>query len=150
MMRVSQRSRYALRALFELAKRHGQGPVRTADIAEAQAIPPRFLEGILNQLRQVGFVQSVRGNQGGYLLNREPGELTVGELMRFVEGPLEPTGCVSGDPDEGCPLYGDCVFLPMWKRAGEALAGVYDSVTFQDLIEMERQRRNVRAVDYSI
>jgi Rrf2 family protein len=151
MMQVSQKSRYALRALFELAKRYGEGPTRIGDIAERQAIPVRFLEAILNQLKQAGFVRSVRGAQGGYMLAREPMQLTVGEMMRFTEGPLAPTGCVSSDPTENCPLYGDCVFQSMWRKAGDALAAVYDATSFQDLLDEEEQRcMQVDALTYAI
>jgi Rrf2 family transcriptional regulator, cysteine metabolism repressor len=151
MMQVSQRSRYALRALFELAKREGDGPSRIGDIAEAQAIPPRFLEVILNQLRQAGFVRSVRGAHGGYALARSPREITVGEMMRFTEGSLVPLDCTPQMAEPDCPLYGECVFQEMWERAGEALAGVYDATSFQDLLDADEQRRlKAGALTYAI
>lgn len=150
MMQVSQKSRYALRALFDLALRYGEGPTRIADIAERQAIPPRFLEGILNQLRQAGLVASVRGARGGYLLSRPPAEISVGEMMRVTEGPLAPTGCISDPEGEKCPLFPDCVFLPLWQRAGEALSAVYDSTSFQSLLDAERLRQERQNPSYVI
>ena len=87
MMQVSQKTRYALRAVFELAKRYGQGPVRISDIAEKQAIPPRFLEGILNQLRQAGLLRSVRGARGGYELAEQPARLSVGDICLLYTSP---------------------------------------------------------------
>ncbi len=84
-MLVSQKCQYALRAIFELAKRTGQGPVKIAEIAEAQAIPVRFLEVILSQLKQGRFAVSQRGSEGGYQLARPPQELTVGEITRVAE-----------------------------------------------------------------
>jgi len=138
-MLVSQKCQYALRAIFELAKRTGQGPVKIAEIAEAQAIPVRFLEVILGQLKQGRFVVSQRGSEGGYQLARPPQELTVGEIMRFVEGPLAPVTC-GLDPaktKDKCPFYGNCVFLPMWEKARRAAADVYDSTTFQGLVTQE-------------
>ena len=150
-MRHSQKCQYALRAVFELAKGYGRGTRRIADIAEAQAVPPRFLEVILAQLKQGKFVTSQRGNQGGYQLAREPSGLTVGEIIRFVDGPLGPVGCVAGEGDGAeCPLRGKCVFLPMWERAKEALSGVYDSVTFEGLIEEERLMNDRHAPSYQI
>lgn len=137
MIQVSQKSRYALRALFELAKQYGHGPVRIADIAERQAIPKRFLESILNQLRQANLVRSLRGSRGGYELARPPEQVTVGETMRVTEGSLVGTGCVAESPSRGCPLYGRCVFKGMWERASGALAAVYDAITFQELVEEE-------------
>ena len=137
MIQVSQKSRYALRALFELAKQYGRGPVRGADIAERQAIPKRFLESILNQLRQANVVHSRRGSRGGYELARSPDQVTVGEAMRITEGSLAKTACVAEGPSRGCPLYGRCVFTGVWERASGALAAVYDTITFQELVEEE-------------
>ena len=113
-MLVPQKSQYALRGVFELAKRFGQGPVKVAEIADSQAIPHRFLEVILNQLKQAGFLDSRRGSEGGYLLTRHPGRITVGEVIRFMQGEVGPVECVAGSSKDRCRLYGDCVFLPMW------------------------------------
>ena len=148
MMQVSQKTRYALRAMFELAKRHGQGPVRISDIAEKQAIPARFLEGILNQLRQAGLLRSIRGARGGYEMVEQPSQVSVGDMIRVIEGPIAPTACINDENPEDCPLFGDCVFLPLWKRAAEALNEVYDGTSFADLVEMETN--NAAAVSYTI
>lgn len=134
-MLVSQKCQYALRAVFDLARHHGAKPVKIAEIAEAQAIPPRFLEVILGQLKQSGIVDSRRGAEGGYFLVRDPSELTVGQVIRFIEGPIGPVACVSGESDERCPLQGGCVFMSMWRKAQKALADVYDRTTFQDLAD---------------
>lgn len=147
---LSQKCQYALRALFELARRRGRGPTKIAEIAEAQAIPGRFLEVILSQLKQGGFVESRRGAAGGYGLARQPGRLTAGEVIRFVEGPLGPVGCVTGDSAEKCPLYGQCAFLSMWQRAEKALEEVYDSTSFEDLVDEDRQRSEKYVPSYTI
>ncbi|MHC4199380.1 MAG: RrF2 family transcriptional regulator [Planctomycetota bacterium] len=147
---VPQKTQYALRAVFELAKRYGQGPVKISDAAEAQAIPPRFLEVILNQLKRAAFLESRRGREGGYLLTRRPAELSVGEVMRSMQGDMSPVDCVADGSKSRCPLHGDCVFLPMWRRAGKAAADVYDSTTFQDLIEEESKRSREYIPGYSI
>ena len=149
-MLVPQKCQYALRAIFELAKHKGQGPVKIAEIAEVQAIPPRFLEVILSQLKQAGFVTSQRGKQGGYRLVRSPEELTIGEVIRFIEGPIGPVDCMVGESEQNCPLYGDCVFLPMWERVRKAISGVYDTTTFQDLLEEERRRSEEYVPGYVI
>lgn len=149
-MVISQKCQYALRGIFELAKLHGQGPVRIADVASAQAIPLRFLEVILGQLKQGGFVNSQRGNRGGYYLVREPGELPVGEIIRFIEGPLAPVGCGTDGPQNPCPLHGRCVFLPMWEKVRNAVSEVYDNTTFQDLMDQEAASREDYVPTYSI
>lgn len=149
-MTLSQKCQYALRAVFELAKRTGEGPVRTAEIAEVQAIPKRFLEAILRQLRQAGFVESVRGNEGGYVLARSAEELPVGEVIRFIEGPVGPVDCVADQTSPKCPLHGDCVFLSLWSRVREAVEEIYDGTSFQDLVEEEKRKMGMSALEYTI
>jgi len=148
-MQVTQKCQYALRAIFELAKRNGRGPVKIAEVAEAQDIPPRFLEVILSQLKQGGFVASQRGAEGGYMLLRQPDELSVGEVMRFMQGPIGPVECLL-DGKKNCALFGSCVFLPMWEKVTKAMTEVYDSTTFQDLVENERNHGVAAPASYSI
>ena len=139
-MAITQKCQYALRALFELARRDGQGPVKIGTVAEVQSIPPRFLEGILNQLKAGGFVESLRGKAGGYRLLRSPKDNTVGDVIRYLQGPLAPVDCDPGASREPCGLYGDCVFRPLWERAQRALEEVYDTTTLQDLVDRYRER----------
>ena len=134
-MNVSQKCEYALRAVFELSRRPGEGPVRTSEIAESQAIPAKFLALILRELKQGGFVDSRRGKRGGYLLLGRPDRVTVGEIIRFVDGPVAPVRCVAGSDPPDCPLYGSCAFTGMWSRARDAVNEVFDNTTFQDLID---------------
>jgi Rrf2 family protein len=147
---ISQKCQYGLRALFELARRRGSGPVKIAEIAASQAIPSRFLEAILGQLRQGGFVSSRRGAAGGYELVRDPAELTLGEVIRFFEGPMVPVSCVGARGRETCPLRGDCVFMPVWERAEKAVSEVYDETSLQDLVDEQRRRCPPSAADYAI
>ena len=137
-MQVSQKSQYTLRALFELAKRQGTEPVTVAEIADAQAIPARFLELILQGLRGDGMVASRRGNKGGYVLAVSPETTTVGDVIRAVDGSLAPVKCVVGRSDKHCRLKNRCAFMGVWHRAQKALEEVYDNTTLQDLIDDER------------
>ena len=147
---VSQKCQYAIRAIFELAKRHGQGPIKISDIAEAQAIPLRFLEIILNQLKHVGFVQSKRGAEGGYFLARQPDCVTIGEIIVCIEGPQVPVACMTDIAERACSLHGKCVFIGLWTRAAQAVSDVYDSTSFQDLVDDETKMHNAASVTYSI
>jgi Rrf2 family protein len=149
-MLVSQKCRYALRAVFELARREGRGAVKNSEIADAQAIPVRFLEVILAQLTRAGVVTSRRGSAGGYTLNSDPGELTVGRLIRLIDGPVEPVACVEGLDMTECRFLGDCAFAGMWERVREAVTGIYDSTTFLDLLEEERSIRARYVPSYAI
>jgi Rrf2 family protein len=149
-MSVSQKCQYALRALFELAKRQGQGPISVAQLAAAQAIPPRFLELIVQQLRQAGYVESRRGIQGGYQLAVSPERLTVADIIRLIDGGLAPVSCAIDQNTSECSLLGHCAFLGLWRRAGEALRQVYETTTLQNLIDEERQTLANQTPDYSI
>ena len=137
-MSVSQKCQYALRAALELAERRGNGPVPATEIARAQAIPLRFLELILGELKKGGFVESRRGAKGGYILRQPPGSLTVGEVMRFVDGPDLPVKCIDLGGEIKCPVRDRCAFQGMWQRARDAVAGIYDNTTFADLIAERR------------
>jgi Rrf2 family protein len=130
---ISQKCQYALRSLYELAGRPSGKTTSIGEIAAAQAIPPRFLELILNDLRQEGLVQSHRGVQGGYLLARSPKEITVGMVVRLTEGPIQPVKCLSGGDD--CPFRRNCPFMDMWAEAGLAMQRVFDGTTLQDLLD---------------
>jgi Rrf2 family cysteine metabolism transcriptional repressor len=149
-MPISQKTQYAVRAVFELAKRQGRGATKISEIADAQAIPQRFLENILNHLKGGGFVESVRGKEGGYLLVRPAKELTVGQVLRFVEGPLSPVECMVDGKKVPCSMYGHCAFRSLWKRAEKALEEVYDGTTFEELVVEEANDCRERGADYSI
>jgi Rrf2 family cysteine metabolism transcriptional repressor len=136
---VSQKCQYAVRAVLELAKRCGQGPVPISEIASKQAVPPRFLEIILNEMKQGGFVQSRRGVQGGYMLAMPPDKINVGQVIRFVDGPFDPVKCISEKAGKSaCPLKTRCALVGLWVKAKHAIEEVYDSTTFQSLVEQEK------------
>jgi Rrf2 family transcriptional regulator, cysteine metabolism repressor len=147
---ISQKTQYALRAVFELAKRQGDGAVKIGSVAAVQAIPKRFLENILLQLRGAGIVESRRGRDGGYLLIRDAANLTVGEIIRLVQGPLDVVDCVSSREPNRCPLGPECLFLPLWIAAGQAQMEVFNRTTFKDLLNKDRQKEDAFVPTYSI
>lgn len=149
-MSVSSKCYYALRAIYALSEHTGSEPLKIADIAERQQIPIRFLEVILAQLKGGGFVQSRRGAEGGYRLARPADQLTIGEVMRYVDGPIAPVDCVSQSRPRICEFPGGCNFLPFWGRVRQAISDVVDTTTFADLIR-ENQERSARYVgDWTI
>ena len=147
-MRIPQKWRYALRAVFELALRGGSDPLKVSDIAQNQDIPPRFLEVILNQLKHVGIVDSRRGNEGGYILVRSPHNLSVGEVMRSLDGNEGPFG-VKSNNNNGV-LFGDCAFIPMWEDGWKAMWEVYNNTTFQQLVDKAKQINEQYVPAYTI
>ncbi len=133
-MNVSVKGEYALQAIFDLALNATSDPVRIADIAKRQNIPQKFLELILASLKQGGFVESRRGAEGGYLLARRADSITVGEVLRFVEGHREEK---SRNRRNGSSPLSD-----LWQRADDALAAVLDTATFAQLAREWTERHN--------
>jgi Rrf2 family protein len=134
-----RRNLYALRAVFELAKHSGKGPTKISEIADAQAIPVRFLEVILNRLKRSGLIDAKRGFYGGYFLTRPPDRITVADVMTFMQGPQAPTTCSACVPKAQCPYGRRCAFSAMWNRVSRAVLQVYTETTIQDLLDSDRQ-----------
>jgi Rrf2 family cysteine metabolism transcriptional repressor len=140
-MAISQKCQYALRAMFELARRGLAEPVSISQLATAQAIPHRFLEQILGELKRGGFVESRRGVHGGYLLAHSPEMISAGDIIRFIDGPMDAVQCTAmTHGEQPCPLDGTCVFVDLWQRASDAAATVYNHATLQSLVEAQRAR----------
>ena len=136
-MNTSVKGEYALQAIFDLASHRSPDPVKIADIARRQKIPQKFLELILASLKQGGFVESRRGAEGGYLLARAPESITVGDVLRFVEGPHPGTSRRQKKTDTP--------FTDMWNEVDRAVSAIIDKTTFADLLRgwEERQHRHV-------
>lgn len=139
MFSTPKKHQYAIRAIFELAKHAGTGPIKISEIARAQSIPQRFLEVILNQLKGSGLLKSKRGFYGGYQLLVSPERITVGEIVRCLERDAGPVACMGCESEKSCPFYGRCAFAPLWNRTREAVFGVYDHTTFRDLLDNEQE-----------
>jgi Rrf2 family protein len=148
-MAITQKSKYALRAMLELAVRVGHGPISIGEIAKAQAIPARFLEAILAQLKRAGLVESRRGNEGGYVLARPPARISVGDVLRVVQGTLADPD-TAGRSQGSSPQATQAVFAPIWERAVRSASSVYDAATFQVLVDRYRTALGSGAPDYSI
>jgi Rrf2 family protein len=136
MLRPQKKEQYALRAMFELAKHEGKGPTKISEIAQAQAIPLRFLEVILSQLKGSGLIDSKRGFYGGYYLIKPPHKITVGDILRFLQGPEDPTHCSACISKANCPFNNNCAFASMWQEVKDAIFKIYDQTTMQDLLDI--------------
>lgn len=134
-MKISTKGRYGVRAMGELALHYGQGPLPLKEIAEKQGISEHYLEQLMGALRKAGLVKSVRGAQGGYILNRSPKNITVGDVIRVLEGPLTPVDCVSKDNAEACEKAGACMTRKIWEKMRDSMAEVVDNITLQDMID---------------
>src|SRR5262249_3223158 len=134
LMNISVKGEYALRALFDLCDQPPGQPVKIAEIATRQKIPQKFLELILANLKQGGFVESRRGAEGGYLLARQPSQITVGEVYRFFEGGPHGKSRAKRKPDS--PL------ADLWRQVDDAISGVIDHATFADLHRNWTEKHN--------
>lgn len=137
---LSQKCQYALRAMYEITLRENDWPIKSSEIARAQAIPARFLENILAQLKQGGFIESKRGREGGYMLADPEREITVGEIIRFIQGPLVPVHCMIEGAAGNCEFASDCPFHSMWERARDAVLEIYDNTTLRSLIREHQSK----------
>lgn len=133
-MKISTKGRYALRLMLDLAIYDTGEPVSLKDIAKRQEISEKYLEQIISVLNKAGFVRSIRGASGGYVLRRKPKEYTVGDILRLTEGSLSPVACV-GEESEECVRSGDCVTVMVWEKLDKAINDVVDNITLQDLVD---------------
>jgi Rrf2 family cysteine metabolism transcriptional repressor len=132
-MRITYKGDYALKALLDLALHYESGLSTIQEVAGRIDAPVKFLEQVLLDLKKGGFVVSRRGNVGGYLLAKEPDKITVGEVVRFIDGPIEPISCAK-ERYSNCGDINKCVFQNIWQKVSSATAYIIDNVTFKDLI----------------
>lgn len=151
---LSHKSKYALKALIALSEEFGKGPLLISEIAIRQGIPRRFLEIILLELKMHGFLRSKKGRGGGYELSKPPAQISVGKVMRTLEGPIAPLPCVSKtayERCEDCPDEAACGVRILMKQVRDAIAAILDSTTFEDVIRNSHVvRGGPAALVYSI
>ena len=140
-MKISTKGRYALRLMLDLALNNTGEAVSLKDIARRQDISDKYLEQIISILNKAGYVRSIRGAQGGYMLAREPETYTVGTILRLTEGSMKPVACLEDEPNQ-CSRAGECVTLRLWKMLDKAIEGVLDKVTLQDLKDWYEEMGN--------
>ncbi|MDA8083025.1 MAG: Rrf2 family transcriptional regulator [Nitrospiraceae bacterium] len=133
MLKLSTKGQYGVRAMFEIARNCGEGPVTIKEISERQDVSVAYLEQILNQLRKAGIINSVKGPGGGYVLSRPADKVSIGQILRELEGPVAITSCL--DPKEGCMRVDGCVTHLLWKALGENIEAFLNSMTLRDLLE---------------
>ena len=151
-MRISYRGDYALKAILELSLKYGYGEaISINEIASSGDMPENFLEQILLALKNGRFVKSKRGVNGGFYLAKSPKDITIGEVIRFIEGPTAPISCVE-EGYKGCRDLKNCIFRDVWKDVGQAISLIIDTLTFEELAIRYKDRSfNMKPVhEYSI
>ena len=137
-MLISTKGRYALRLMLDLALCEQGKYVALKDVAQRQGISVKYLEQIISVLSRAGFVRSVRGSGGGYMLTNEPKDYTVGMILRLTEGSLAPVQCLEVEHND-CPRADSCVTLGVWEKLYSAINSVVDTITLQDLVNDSRR-----------
>jgi Rrf2 family protein len=135
-MKISTKGRYALRLMLDLALNNTGEYISIKSIATRQEISEKYLEQIISLLSRAGYVKSIRGAQGGYRLAKEPSEYTVGMILRLTEGSLSPVDCLDSETSI-CNRSNFCVTREVWKELYDAISGVIDHITLQDLVDKQ-------------
>ncbi len=148
MRTISKKTQYGLKALVALGRRYCEKPVLIADLSQEESIPLKFLEAILRDLKSHGLLESKKGKGGGYRLSRPPSTITIGSVIRMVEGPLAPLPCASETaffPCSECPEVETCGTRMIMRDVRDAIAAVLDKTTLAELIgRVETARRKAR------
>jgi Rrf2 family protein len=144
-MKLSTRARYGIRAMLELAQNEGKGPMQIKRIGQHQEISVKYLEQLLAILKSGGFVRSIRGAKGGYMLAESADKIKISNVFNCLEGPLITTECL--EDNEYCPRAADCVTRELWAEVQNAVKEVLDSYTLEDLVERAKNKNNK---DYQI
>jgi Rrf2 family cysteine metabolism transcriptional repressor len=148
-MKITYKGDYALKTLLDLALHYNQGVITINALAKRADIPIKFLEQVLLDLKQGGFVDSKRGINGGYFLARPPSQIKLGEVIRFIDGPIEPLPCASRDTVyKGCADIYKCVFKNIWVEVADSISHIVDNITFEDLIK--KSKSHTKTVSYQI
>lgn len=140
-MKLSTKGRYGLKAMFDLAQNYGNGPIPLNNIAQRNNISEHYLEQLIAVLRKANLVKSVRGAQGGYILNKAPEAITVGDIIRVLEGPIAPVDCVNEEEPEPCDNADFCITRTIWARVRDSVTEVLDSITLEDMLEETKKRQ---------
>lgn len=144
-MKISTKGRYALRLMIDLAENSSGNPVSLKDVAKRQGISDKYLEQIISVLNKAGYVRSVRGAQGGYLLKSDPEIYTVGMILRQTEGSLAPVSCIEDD-EIICDRQEQCVTSIVYKKINDAISNVVDNITLQDLVDWQSEKNGTYVI----
>jgi Rrf2 family cysteine metabolism transcriptional repressor len=144
-MKLSTRTRYAVRALIELAQHDGGRPLQLKIIAERQDISVKYLEQLMAVLKSAGLIKSVRGSRGGYALAKTPDQIALSDILHCVEGPISTVECV--EDSSRCARAAECAAREVWKRVEQAIDDVLRSITLRDVADMASDGKQT---DYQI
>jgi Rrf2 family protein len=140
-MKLSTRTRYGVRAVLELAANQGERPMQIKTIAHRQGISLKYLEQLMAILKSAGFVRSVRGAKGGYILAKEANQIKLSDIFNALEGPVTTVECVENE--NYCARAADCAARQVWAEVQQAIEKILQSMTLQDLVDRTKNKRTL-------
>ena len=144
-MKLSTRTRYGIRAIIELAMNYGKGPLQIRVIAQRQDISVKYLEQLMTILRSAGFIRSIRGSKGGYILASQPAQIKLSDVFDALEGNVTMVECV--EDKNYCDKTADCIARQVWAQVRKAIKDVLHAITLQDLVDRTKAGKKL---DYQI
>ena len=141
-MKLSTKGRYGVRAMVDLAASYGGAPVSIKSISKRENLSEYYLEQLFSPLRRANIIRSIRGAQGGYVLCKPPNEITVGDIMTILEGPIEIADCIDGVECESSDF---CATKAVWEKIKNSIDSVMDSITLQDIIDDHKAMKNKKS-----
>ena len=144
-MKITTKGRYGLRALIDLAQYSEIEPVSINSIAARQGISERYLEQLMTLLKKAQLIKSIRGAGGGYVLAKDMEDISVGDVLRALEGSLEPVECAAFSEGDFCEAAGGCVTKYVWQRINESITRTVDEISLKQLVEESKSVQNINA-----
>lgn len=146
-MKISTKTRYAIRFMFQLALDYGKGPSMLGDIAKREDLSEKYLSIIVISLRSQGLISSTRGSKGGYSLARHPSKITIKDIYEATDGKVCTVDCTASK--KNCKKSADCVVREFWLKLDNSISDVMEGTTLQDILE-SYQKKNKHIVNYEI
>ena len=139
-VKLSTRGKYGVRAVYELARNFGNGPIQIRQISERQDIPVRYLEQLLHRLKRSGIIESVRGPAGGYMLTDHPANFSIGDVFRVLEGPFHMSGCAQSENKTHCLRMDNCISNILWSTIEKQFEKILNEISLLDLTRLNIEK----------
>jgi len=149
-MHISYKIDYALKVILHLAGNYPDKMDHIKDISNTQDIPKKFLEQVLLLLKKGGFVMSKKGPRGGYYLKKPPEDITMGDIIKYIDGPVSPISCLDKGNEASCDFSSFCVFKPVFNEVGKAISNIIDNKNFKELLSKYNSLKENAVLDFQI
>ncbi len=149
-MRISYKTDYALKVIIHLADIYPDRMDHIKDISAAQDIPQKFLEQVLLLLKKGGFVMSKKGPKGGYFLKKAPDQISMGDIIKYIDGSVSPISCIDKGNEGSCDFSPFCVFKPVFKNVEKAISNIIDNKSFKELLQEQKNLKENSTLDFQI